>query len=127
MATLGDIGFASNANGNGRAEFPLSCHSNTLLLAAATNETIAVPAGAQFVQIGASTEAWVKIDGVFSGVPAADITTGAAGIVLRAGATKVYNLARVTGNLNFIAAATPLINVVFFQAKRKGPLRAPFY
>lgn len=114
MATLGDIGFPINANGNGRPDLPLSCHSNTLLLAAATNETIAVPAGAKFVQISSSAEAWVKIDGVFSAVPATDIVTGAAGLVLRAGATYNFNLAHVTGNLNFIATATPLISVAFF-------------
>lgn len=66
------------------------------------------------MEIDSSAEAWVKIDGAFSAVPSGDIVDGTAGIVLRAGVVKDYNLARVTGNLNFIATGTPTINVVFF-------------
>lgn len=114
MASIKPFAFPRDANNYADRIFPLSCHSNTVLLAAATNETLAVPSGAKFAIISASAEAWVKADGAFSAVPATDISTGAAGICLRAGLVYEFSVEDLGGtNLNFIAAATPLISVAF--------------
>ena len=114
MAAIKPVVFPRDANNEADRILPIQCHSNTLLLAAATNETIAVPAGAKFALISASAEAWVKTDGAFGAVPAADITDGTAGICLRAGVPYEFAVEGLGGtNLNFIATATPLVNVVF--------------
>ena len=91
---------------------PIDADSNNLLLAAATNESITVPTGAKLVTISASTEAWVGLASFVSTVPAVDNTAGSAGIVLRAGAYQTLSCEGLT-TLHFIAAATPLINIVF--------------
>ena len=92
---------------------PIDCDSNNLLLAAATNESITVPTGAKCVTLSASAEAWVGLSTFGVTVPAIDASTGTAGIVLRAGTYQTFSVEGVT-TLHFIAAATPLVNIVFF-------------
>lgn len=92
---------------------PIDADTNNLLLTAATNETIAVPTGARAVTISASAEAWLGTATFGVTVPAIDSVAGAAGIVLRAGAYQTFSVNDVA-TLHFIAAATPLINIVFY-------------
>lgn len=114
MAAIKPLVFTRDANNYADRVFPLSCHSNVVVLAAATNETLAVPAGAKVALISSSAEAWVKVDGTFSAVPATDISSGAAGVCLRAGVVYEFGVEDLGGtNLNFIATATPTISVAF--------------
>jgi hypothetical protein len=108
--------FPVDRNGVPLPVMSLGADSNNLLLAAATNEAITIPTGARFVRITASAEAWVRMTTTFgSTVPAIDASTGTAGIVLRAGAEYIFSVdAFPAGSMQFIAAATPLVNIVFF-------------
>ena len=108
--------FPTDRNSIPMAVMPIGADSNNILLAAATNEAITIPTGAKFVRLTASTEAWVRMTTTFGvTVPATDSSTGTAGIVLRAGFEYIFSVdAFPAGSMQFIAAATPLVNVVFF-------------
>lgn len=113
--TVSSLRFPRDNNSEVFAAMPLNCDSNNLLLAAATNETIAVPTGAKFVRITSSAEAWVGLSTFGSTVPAVDAPGGGAGICLRAGAEYIFSCDTLAGSsLHFIATATPLINICFF-------------
>ena len=112
---VSDLRFPRDNNAEVMEVMPLNCDSNNLLLAAATNESITVPAKAKFVRISSSAEAWVGLATFGVTVPAVDSTGGSAGVCLRANMDYMFSCDTLVGSsLHFIATGTPLINICFF-------------
>lgn len=91
---------------------------NQVITVAGTAETMAVPAGADYVEIVAAALGFVRWDGAAAAVPAADTNNGSGSEVVSPG---IPLRRRVTGLANFSLNANPAstFSCAFWKSKTK--------
>ena len=88
---------------------PFTKESNTLVLAASTEETLAVPSGYRMVLFTSTADFWATIGGT-AAVPAADITNGSS-----AELNPVLRRVDDGDTISVISATDAIVHMAFFK------------